>query len=91
MKAALEMFSSFAAGKEDAIHPNIRQSVYSTALKQGGRKEFDFLLHKYLEIKHQDEQDDALRGLGYTEDPECVQELLAMNLTDKIKKQSVPI
>ena len=89
MTAALDMFSSFAAGKEDAIHPNPRQPVYNVALTHRGRKEFDFLLQKYFTMKNQDEQDDAITGLGYTKDPECVQELLSMLLTEKVKKQSV--
>lgn len=37
--AAQEMFAKYAAGDKSAIHPNIRGSVFSLAMKHGGAKE----------------------------------------------------
>lgn len=39
IKAAKEMFAKYMAGDKQAIHPNIRGSVFSMALKYGGEEE----------------------------------------------------
>jgi aminopeptidase 2 len=39
IKAAKEMFAKYMAGDKSAIHPNIRGSVFSMALKYGGMDE----------------------------------------------------
>jgi aminopeptidase 2 len=36
---ALDMFDKFAKGDTAAIHPNLRSSVYSIALQNGGEHE----------------------------------------------------
>jgi aminopeptidase 2 len=37
--AAFDMFEKFSKGDQDAIHPNIRGSVYAIVLQNGGVKE----------------------------------------------------
>jgi aminopeptidase 2 len=48
IKAAKEMFAKYMAGDKSAVHPNIRGSVFSMALKYGGKEEvcipFSFLI-----------------------------------------------
>jgi aminopeptidase 2 len=39
IQAAKEMFSKYMAGDKSAIHPNIRGSVFSMALKYGSKAE----------------------------------------------------
>ena len=39
IKAAKDMFTKYMAGDKSAIHPNIRGSVFSIALKYGGKEE----------------------------------------------------
>lgn len=39
IKAAKEMFAKYMAGDKSAVHPNIRGSVFSMALKYGGKEE----------------------------------------------------
>ena len=39
IKAAQDMFAKFAKGDKAAIHPNIRSSVFSIVLKNGGKEE----------------------------------------------------
>ncbi|MCJ1395948.1 Aminopeptidase 2 mitochondrial [Xylographa bjoerkii] len=91
IKAAVEMFDSFIAGHESAIHPNLRRAVYAIALKHGGKKEYKDLLAMYLEARKQDEKDNALRGMGHTLDPDCAKELLDMMLKKKINKESISL
>ncbi len=39
VKAAQDMFAKYMAGDKTAVHPNIRGSVFSIALKNGGIEE----------------------------------------------------
>jgi len=39
IKAAKDMFAKYMTGDKEAIHPNIRGSVFSMALKYGGKEE----------------------------------------------------
>ena len=48
IKAAKEMFAKYMAGDKSAIHPNIRGSVFSMALKYGGKEEASFNLFPAL-------------------------------------------
>lgn len=61
IKAAKEMFAKFMAGDKTAVHPNIRASVFSMALKYGGKEEVCYpprLSPRFsmLTIRHQYEQ-----------------------------------
>lgn len=47
IKAAKEMFAKFAKGDKSAIHPNIRGSVFSIALKYGSKEEVREINHDH--------------------------------------------
>ncbi|ORY86962.1 aminopeptidase Ape2 [Protomyces lactucae-debilis] len=84
------MFEAFVAGDRDAIDPNLRATVFSTAIKNGGVKEYDFLSevakdHSYPpEIKLT-----ALRSLGCSKDPKLIARTLSLMETKDIKDQDV--
>jgi aminopeptidase 2 len=44
INAAKDMFKKFMAGDRSAVHPNIRGSIFSMALKYGGKEEVCFCL-----------------------------------------------
>jgi len=89
IEAALAMFAAFADGDTTAIHPNVRNAVYAIALKYRGREAFQALLSHFRVAKSSEEIQAALIGLGSTQDPECMQEILDLMLTDEIKPQDV--
>ncbi|CAK7268956.1 Aminopeptidase 2 mitochondrial [Sporothrix epigloea] len=87
--AAKDMFSRFRAGDKEAIHPNIRGSVFSMALKYGGKDEYDFIVDLYRKSQNSDERNTALRSLGRAKDPELIKRTIAM-LSDKdVKDQDI--
>ncbi|CAK7223929.1 Aminopeptidase 2 mitochondrial [Sporothrix bragantina] len=87
--AAKDMFNRFRAGDKEAIHPNIRGSVYGMALKYGGKEEYDAVIDIYRNSRNSDERNTALRSLGRAKDPELIKRTLAM-LTDKdVKDQDI--
>lgn len=89
IKAAQEMFEKFAAGDRNAIHPNIRASVYAIVLQNGGEKEYDILLDEYRTAKDADERNTALRSLGRVQDDNLIKRTLTLPLSDDVKAQDV--
>ncbi|KAJ5669164.1 hypothetical protein N7462_010234 [Penicillium macrosclerotiorum] len=89
VKAAQDMFDRFAAGDMSAIHPNIRGSVFSIVLKNGGPREYDVVLDRFRHAPTSDEKTTALRCLGTAEDPALIQRTLALALGDEVKNQDI--
>src|ERR1700736_1833249 len=83
VSAAKEMLKAYVKGDESAIHPNIRRAVFAIALQHGHHDEYDAVLQALQATTSHDERYDMLRGLGYFRDPEIVQKVLDLLLTDK--------
>lgn len=89
VKAAQDMFARFAAGDISAIHPNIRGSVFTIVLKNGGAKEYDVVLDRFRHAATSDEKTTALRCLGAAEDPALIERTLALAMGDEVKNQDI--
>ncbi|KAJ0414679.1 peptidase family M1-domain-containing protein [Aspergillus carlsbadensis] len=89
VKAAQDMFQRYAAGDYSAIHPNIRGSVFSIVLKNGGEKEYKAVYDRFRHAPTSDEQTTALRCLGTAEDPALIQRTLGLALGDEVKNQDI--
>ncbi|KAF7591170.1 Aminopeptidase 2 mitochondrial [Aspergillus hancockii] len=89
VNAAQEMFQRFAAGDTSAIHPNIRGSVFSIVLKNGGEKEYNVVYDRFRNAPTSDEKTTALRCLGAAEDPTLIQRTLGLALGDEVKNQDI--
>jgi aminopeptidase 2 len=83
------MFRDFAAGNRQAIHPNIRGSVYSIVLQNGGDKEYESILNEYRTAKDADERNTALRSLGRAKGEKLVNRTLSLPLSEEVKGQDV--
>lgn len=83
------MFKDFAAGNKKAIHPNIRASVYSIVLHNGGENEYDIILNEYRTAKNADERNTALRSLGRARGENLMHRTLALPLSDEVKGQDI--
>ncbi|PIG90351.1 aminopeptidase [Aspergillus arachidicola] len=88
-QGAQEMFQRFAAGETSAIHPNIRGSVFSIVLKNGGEKEYNVVYDRFRNAPTSDEKTTALRCLGSAEDPALIQRTLGLALSDEVKNQDI--
>ncbi|KAB5563420.1 peptidase family M1-domain-containing protein [Coniochaeta sp. 2T2.1] len=89
IKAAKEMFAKCMAGDKSAVHPNIRGSVFSMALKYGGKEEYEQVLNFYRTSTNSDERNTALRCLGRAKDPELIQRTLSMLFSGEVKDQDI--
>jgi aminopeptidase 2 len=89
IKAAFDMFARFKGGDRSAIHPNIRGSVYSLCLSNGGAEEYDVILNEALTANTSDERNTAMRAIGKAKSPELIQRTLTLPLGDKVKAQDI--
>jgi aminopeptidase 2 len=89
INAAKDMFKKFMAGDKAAVHPNIRGSVFSMALKYGGKDEYDAVLNFYRTSTNSDERNTALRCLGRAKDPELIKRTLDLLFSGEIKDQDI--
>ncbi|OJJ62910.1 hypothetical protein ASPSYDRAFT_86560 [Aspergillus sydowii CBS 593.65] len=89
VKAAQDMFERFAAGDISAIHPNIRGSVFSIVLKNGGEREYNVVYDRFRNAPTSDEKTTALRCLGTAEDPALIKRTLGLALGDEVKNQDI--
>ncbi|KAK4205326.1 putative mitochondrial aminopeptidase 2 precursor [Triangularia verruculosa] len=87
--AAKEMFKKYMAGDKSAVHPNIRGSVFSMALKHGGKEEYDAVLNFYRTSTNSDERNTALRCLGRSKDPELIKRTLDLLFSGEVKDQDI--
>lgn len=90
--AAMEMFKKFSDGDLDAIHPNIRGTVYGIALQSGeneGEKEWDVVYNAFKNGRNNDEKNVALRWLGRSKNPENIKKTLALALSPEVKEQDI--
>lgn len=92
VEAAMEMFKKFSEGDLDAIHPNIRGTVYGIALQKGanhGEKEWDVVYNAFKNGRNNDEKNVALRWLGRSKNPENIKKTLALALSSEVKDQDI--
>jgi aminopeptidase 2 len=92
VEAAMAMFKKLADGDLDAIHPNLRGSVYGIALQHGdnkGEKEWDIIYNVFKNGRNNDEKNTALRWLGRSKNPENIKKTLALALSPEVKDQDV--
>ncbi|KAH8176420.1 peptidase family m1 domain-containing protein [Sarocladium implicatum] len=87
--AAKEMFKKYMTGDKEALHPNIRRSVFSISLKYGGEEEYDQLLDLYRSSKNSDERNNCLRVLGAARDPKLIQRTLGLLNSSDVKDQDI--
>lgn len=88
MLAAKDMWTKYAAGDKDAIHPNLRASVFGLAAKQGDKATLDKLLDIYLNNKSS-EGIAALGSLGKCKNAELRKEQLKHAFDDTVKPQDI--
>ncbi|KAF2083851.1 hypothetical protein K490DRAFT_69381 [Saccharata proteae CBS 121410] len=90
-KSAFAMFEKFKNGDRNAIHPNIRASVYAIVLSNGGQAEYDAILNEYRTATSTDERNTALRAIGRAKSPDLIQRTLALPLSDEVRGQDIYI
>lgn len=88
---AKKLFSAFYEGNHDAIHPNLRGTVYSIVLREGNMDEFEKVLELYRKFGAvADQKLSCLGALGSTRNPEAIKKALNLTLdTSMVRPQDV--
>ncbi|OAA66199.1 aminopeptidase [Cordyceps fumosorosea ARSEF 2679] len=92
IKAAQNAFEKSLKGELSALHPTLRTTVYAITSRYGGEVEMNQLLDRYRTSSVSDERISALRGCGFSNDPQVIKQVLAaMDNSEAIKDQDVYI
>ena len=76
IEEAKRRFNDFVNGKEDRLHPNLRGTVYSIVLREGGVEEYERVLELYKKLETPDQKLAALGALGSTKNLELLKRSL---------------
>lgn len=92
VSAAKEMFEKYVGGDKEALHPNLRTSVFNCAARDGDEKVFDKILKIYQNPISIEEKLTALRSLGRFEDPKIIETTLSLLLDgSSVRSQDIYI
>lgn len=89
--AAFEMFEKFIGGDRQALHANIRSSVYAVVIQYGGEKEYNAILQEYETAKNSEERITALKALGRARSPQLIQRTIDYAFSKNVKDQDIYI
>lgn len=87
--AANKMFKAFQDGDVEAVHPNLKASVFALALVHGGEAEYNTILARSYSAPTADERNTCLRVLGRARAPELIERTLGLALSGEVKMQDV--
>ncbi|GMG19029.1 unnamed protein product [Ambrosiozyma monospora] len=91
LSAISTMFKDYTNGNTEAIHPNLRATVFNQVAAKGGEAEYETLLSIYKNPQSIDEKIAALRALGRFEDPKILAKVLALLLDGSVRSQDIYI
>ncbi|KAL4737078.1 peptidase family M1-domain-containing protein [Aspergillus similis] len=87
---AKNRFGLWATAKDkSAIHTNLRSTIFSIAVSEGTRAEYDSVKDEYLKTDSVDGKEICLGALGRTKDAALVNEYLEFVFSDKVAIQDV--
>ncbi|PJF20032.1 Peptidase M1, membrane alanine aminopeptidase domain-containing protein [Paramicrosporidium saccamoebae] len=84
IEEARKRFADFVAGNEDVLHPNLRGTVYSMVIREGGKEEYDSVLRLYETLTVADQKLAALGALGSSRVSNVIEDALELTKNDKI-------
>ncbi|CAB3260808.1 unnamed protein product [Arctia plantaginis] len=68
-----------------AVNSRVRRNVYTTAMRQGDSRDFEYLLNALNQTNFANEYLEILRGLGAIRQPELLNRYLSLTLTQSVR------
>lgn len=87
--AARDMFARFMGGSREALHSNLRRTVFSAVLRTGGQAEYDAIVREYETASVGTDRVAALSSLGSSRDPKLIQRTLDYTLSKNVRSQDI--
>ncbi|KAH7117766.1 peptidase family M1-domain-containing protein [Dendryphion nanum] len=85
---AKRRFELYISGKDkSAIHPSLRNAVFSIAVREGGKETFEALKNEYLTTTSVDGKEIVLQALGRVSSPALAQEFLSFIFSPSVAMQ----
>ncbi|KAJ5134097.1 hypothetical protein N7526_005462 [Penicillium atrosanguineum] len=85
---AKRRFDLWASGRDkSAVHTNLRSTIFSLNVSEGGRKEYNAVKEEYLRTDSVDGKEICLAAMGRTKEPALVQDYLDFVFSDKVAIQ----
>ena len=81
---ARRRFAQFIEGQHNAIHPNLRGTIYHIVIREGGQEEYDQVFKLYETLTVADQKLAALGALGSSRNPAIIQKALDLTTKDEI-------
>lgn len=86
LQEASRMLRQYLAG-ERQVHPDLRSSIYQSALKLGGRQEFQMLVQMHKEAELHEEKNRIANSLASAPTEEILSDVLRFSLSDQVRAQ----
>ncbi|EED15112.1 aminopeptidase, putative [Talaromyces stipitatus ATCC 10500] len=87
---AKRRFQLWASGQDpNAIHSNLRSTIFSINVAEGDRAEFERIKEEFVQTDSVDGKEICLSALGRAKNPELIQEYLNFIFSDKVSIQDV--
>lgn len=83
----MKRFKAYQGGDDSAIPPNIRQAVFSTAVRCGGSEQYEYLKTVVATGGASDRRDAALLAMGKVRNRELARNFLDFNISDAVANQ----
>ena len=83
------MFNRFVSGDQSAVHPELRDAVFSLSLENGGDAEFDAMVKIFRYSESEEERYCALENMGCVATPHLVKRTLEFAFSDAVRNQDV--
>jgi hypothetical protein len=87
---ARRRFELFVNGDQNAVHPNLRATLFAIVLANGGEAEFDKIVSIYRNTTLPDQKISALTSLGNAKQPELLLRFLEYGMSEEVRSQDVP-
>ncbi|TID29521.1 hypothetical protein CANINC_001916 [Pichia inconspicua] len=88
---AKSAFNSYINGDKDAVHPNLRATIFNYVASKGGETEYSQLYQIYESPQSIDEKIAALRSLGRFENVTILNKVLSLLLDGTVRTQDIYI
>lgn len=89
IEEAQRRFKLFIDGDSDAIHPNLRGTVFGIVVANGGSTEYDAVVKIYRKTTVPDQKIASLAALGTTLDPALIQKTLDFAISNEVRNQDI--
>ncbi|KAF9432108.1 hypothetical protein BGZ76_011251 [Entomortierella beljakovae] len=75
--------------QDSILHPSIRQTAFEIVLSRGGEEEFRHVLKYFHAAPKQDQQVVALLALGHAQQPELIEEVQKLAISESVRSQDI--